>query len=68
MAVMRQFSEEQIRKVLTALGSDEPKHVGNALAFQTVCHNPAHHGSHKLYFYPDSCQFHCYTHCGDSFD
>lgn len=37
---------------------------GNHL-YQTVCHGG---DSHKLYYYPDSRYFHCYTHCGDNFD
>lgn len=44
------------------------------MQFQTICHNPAHTGSHKLYYYPATGDegsrslFHCYTQCGDSFD
>ena len=48
------------------LGSEEPilDDKGNLIA-QTICH----HGSKfKLYYYPDSRMFHCYTDCGDSFD
>lgn len=37
------------------------------LIFKTICHNE-NGGSYKLYYYPESKQFHCYTHCGDSFD
>ena len=33
----------------------------NELLFRTICHNG---DSHKLYFYKDSMNFHCYTNCG----
>ena len=35
---------------------------------QTICHNPAGIGSHKLYYYQNTHLFHCWTECGDSFD
>lgn len=36
---------------------------------QTVCHNHhPEHGSHKLYYYPESATFHCYTQCAENFD
>ena len=58
--------------MVTALGSDSPRKEdnseGSALIFQTVCHNPAHTGSYKLYYYPDHQTFHCYTQCSESFD
>lgn len=33
----------------------------NELIFRTVCHGG---DSHKLYFYKNTMNFHCYTHCG----
>ena len=36
----------------------------NEIKFRTVCHGG---NSHKLYFYKNTMNFHCYTHCG-SFD
>lgn len=57
---------DDIRAILRDLGSEEPilDDKGNLIA-QTICH----HGSKfKLYYYPDSRMFHCYTDCGDSFD
>lgn len=65
----RDFTPEEITKIVTALGSDPPRSAPNGgLIFQTICHNPPHTGSEKLYYYPDSGLFHCYTHCADSFD
>lgn len=54
---------------MSALGSDPPRVAASGdLIFQTVCHNPPHQGSYKLFYYKDSGLFHCYTQCGDSFD
>ena len=62
------FSNDEIIKVVTSLGSGQPlTDSHNNLIFQTVCHNHEG-GSYKLYFYPDSGLFHCYTACGDSFN
>ena len=70
--VKRDFSNEQIIKVVLALGSDDYREdktlPDSPLIFQTICHNPAHCGSYKLYYYPDSHQFHCYTQCSCNFD
>lgn len=68
--VKRDFTADQILLLLKALGSADFRKdaTSGALIFQTVCHNPAGCGSYKLYYYPDSGQFHCYTHCGDNFD
>lgn len=64
------LSKEQVTQILSALGSGSPRSSpdGKALIFQTVCHNPPHQGSFKLFYYLDNGLFHCYTHCGDSFD
>lgn len=66
-ALQRSFSKEDIAQIVAALGSDPPVLSGGQMVFQTICHNPPHTGSHKLYYYPDGW-FHCYTQCGDSFD
>lgn len=41
---------------------------GDMFISQTICHNPAGTGSHKLYYYDNSKLFKCYTSCGDTFD
>ena len=60
----------QIFDFLAELGGD-PKidSTSGAIICRTICHNPAGTGSHKLYFYPNSKLFHCYTECEEpSFD
>lgn len=65
----RDFTPEEITRLVVALGSSPPRaSPGGGFIFQTICHNPPHTGSEKLYYYPDSGLFHCYTHCADSFD
>lgn len=54
---------QDIETILNYLGG-EPKQEGNILLSRTVCHNHAHEGKHKLYYYPDSKSFQCYTGCG----
>lgn len=70
--IRRDFTTEQIAKLVCSLGSDDCREDSTApdhpLIFQTICHNPAHTGSYKLYYYPDSKQFHCYTECSCNFD
>lgn len=63
------FTPLQIEHLLAALGSDPP-HItpSGDFIFQTICHNPAHQGSYKLYYYVESQLFHCFTDCSDSFD
>ena len=61
--------EDVIKYVTEYLGSDEPEFDPNDNPiFQTICHNPAHHGKHKLFYYVESKQFHCYTECAENFD
>ena len=38
-----------------------PRDMGNVIENETICH---HGDSHKLYYYKDSGNFHCYTGCG----
>lgn len=70
--IQREFTREQIIKLVLALGSDDYKEDSSAddrpIVFQTICHNPAHCGSYKLYYYPESKQFHCYTECSCNYD
>ena len=64
--IKQDLSEEDIHKILIDLGSDEPRRdkEGNPI-FTTICHG-GH--SHKLYYYQDSKQFHCYSDCQDNID
>lgn len=53
---------EQILVLMEDFGIDSKEGMSNgAIQFRTACHGG---DSHKLYFYLDSKQFHCYTHCG----
>lgn len=65
-SLKKDFTNEEIIKLLSVLGSEEYKKSSeNVLIFKTVCH---HGDSYKLYYYSESKLFHCYTDCGDSFD
>lgn len=46
-----------------------PNFINNktAIVADTICHNPAGEGSHKLYYYDNTKLFKCYTNC-DFFD
>lgn len=67
--IKKDYTDEEIIKIVLAIGSEDwRKGINGELIFQTVCHNQNGGGSYKLYYYPDSHLFHCYTDCGDSFD
>ena len=61
---------QQVFDYVAELGGNPKLDVmgGEVLVAQTICHNPAGTGSHKLYYYQNSRLFKCYTTCGDSFD
>lgn len=56
---------DNITDILIHMGSDEPKLGSNSIAFQTICHGG---DSHKLYYFPESKTFHCFTGCQETFD
>lgn len=63
------LTEEHIIKILTGLGADKYDNREDVIVFPTICHNPSdQEASMKLYYYKDSCMFHCYTECGENFD
>lgn len=67
-SLKKDFTNEEIIKIVLSLGSENYKARSNGeLIFQTVCHNKSG-GSYKLYYYPESLIFHCYTDCSNSFD
>jgi hypothetical protein len=66
--IKSQIENKKLIELLQELGSSEPVYRQEALVFETVCHNCAGEGSHKLYYYPNTNLFRCYTNCGDSFD
>ena len=58
----KQLSENDLLSILEHIGA-EPYLEGNAIVCRTVCHGG---NKHKLYYYIESCMFHCFTdHCGN---
>ncbi|MGG3890232.1 hypothetical protein [Metabacillus fastidiosus] len=64
--IKESLSLEDIHKILLDLGSEQPREdkEGNPI-FSTICHNG---NSHKLYYYSESKQFHCYSGCQKNMD
>ena len=54
----------QIEELVAELGG-EPQIQGGILVSKTICHGG---NSRKLYYYTNSCLFHCFTDCAESFD
>lgn len=53
---------EQIIQLMHSLGADSKQGSNpNEIMFRTICHGG---DSHKLYFYKDTKEFHCYSNCG----
>lgn len=51
------------------LGADRYQRSGNSIIFPTICHNhDSSEASMKLYYYPKTKTFHCYTDCGCTFN
>lgn len=69
-AILDSLTENDIIKIVTELGSQEPRRdKDDNLIFQSVCHNiPDPSNSWKLYYYLDNKVFHCYSKCSESFD
>lgn len=61
------ISPQNIISILGAYNVYPVVEKENYIIFPTCCHNISG-GSHKLYYYTDSCLFHCYTECNCSFD
>lgn len=63
--LLEQITTDDIISLMSDLDNDDYKvdEDGN-LKFRTICHNHGEEGSHKLYYYTDSKNFHCYTECG----
>ena len=66
--IKESLNEQDIIKIMTDLGDGNHKkdNQGN-LIFKTKCHNITG-GSHKLYYYKESCSFYCYSSCNQSYD
>lgn len=64
--IINRIDTDDIVKLLSNLGSELYKENDNELIFYTICHNSnVYDASPKLYFYKDSKQFRCFTHCGN---
>lgn len=66
--IKTQLTNDKLIEIMQELGSSQSHFRQEALVFETICHNHPGEGSHKLYYYPNTNLFRCYTHCGDSFD
>ncbi len=74
-AIINSLTKDDVIKIVTSLGSGEPKTDNNGnLIFQTICHNaPDPSNSYKLYYYHEPSgqykgrTFHCYSGCSESF-
>ena len=55
---------EQVEEILVELGG-EPRRYKDVLICKTICHGGS---SHKLYYYPNTHLFRCYTECQDTWD
>ena len=67
--LINELSDEEVIKIMEELGNDEYRIVNNAIIFKTVCHNhSASEASMKLYYYPKTHTFHCYTDCSCTFN
>lgn len=68
--IKEQLSFQQVYDYIAELGGNPRIDAANGevIIAQTICHNPAHTGSHKLYYYHNSHLCKCFTECGDTFD
>jgi hypothetical protein len=62
------LSVEDINYLLEELGVCPLRKRGTNYITETFCHNAPGEGSHKLYYYPNSHLWQCYTECQCSFD
>lgn len=67
--LIQELSNEEVIAIMTELGADRYQETRDAIVFPTICHNvDASEASMKLYYYPKTHTFHCYTDCGDTFN
>ena len=62
--IKENLSNEQIEELLAEWGG-EPESRGDIIVSKTICHCGQ---SHKLYYYPNTTLFKCYTDCSETFD
>lgn len=67
--IKKELSVEQIIELVVYLGAGIYERRDKCVVFPTICHNPkGHDKSMKLYYYPETALFRCYTECNESFD
>ena len=67
--LVNNLPNEEVIKIMTELGADRYEETSNAIIFPTICHNiDSVEASMKLYYYPKTKTFHCYTDCGSTFN
>lgn len=60
---------DDVYDFLVALGGDpEITRDRTTIISRTICHNPPHEGSRKLWYKDETKMFHCFTECSESFD
>ena len=62
--IKNSLSIDQISEYVAELGG-EPHEQNGVLICRTICHGGQ---SHKLYYYPNTTLFKCYTDCSETFD
>lgn len=62
--IKQELTINQVADFVAELGG-EPIERNGILVCKTICHCGQHH---KLYYYPNTNLFKCYTECGDTFD
>ena len=59
----------RVIELMTDLGATQHMETNNAVIFPTICYNHnVDDASMKLYYYPKTHTFHCYTDCGCTFN
>lgn len=67
--IKKQITIEMVFTLLEEWGGEPSYQTEDTLVSRTICHNKAHDGSRKLYYYANTGLFHCYTGCQEpSFD
>lgn len=67
--LVKNQTPEDIITIMKDFGVERYQKTNNAIVFPTICHNEdADAASMKLYYYPKTKSFHCYTDCGCTFN
>lgn len=67
--LINNLSNEQVIGIMNELGASRYNETATSIIFPTICHNhDEDDASMKLYYYPKTHTFHCYTDCGCTFN